>query len=65
MLILNSVVLRLRLFMYSFEPHSEYGLDNKMWTKDSTQYKITHYLEEKAAKFATVIASGTRFMQER
>lgn len=60
-----SVVLRLRLFMYSFEPHSEYGLDNKMWTKESKQYKITHYLEQKAAKFATVIASGTKFMKER
>ncbi|MCK5536631.1 MAG: hypothetical protein KAI79_07375 [Bacteroidales bacterium] len=60
-----SVVLRLRLFMYSFEPHSEYGLDNEMWTKESKQYKITHYLEEKAAKSATVIASGTKFMQER
>lgn len=60
-----SVVLRLRLFMYSFEPHSEYGVDNNMWTKESKQYKITHYLEEKAAKFATVIASGTKFMQER
>jgi len=62
---LYSIPLQLRLFMYSFEPHSEYGLDNGMWSKESKQYKITHYLEEKAAKSATVIASGTKFMEER
>lgn len=60
-----SVPLRLRLFLYQFEPHSEYAIDNKMWAPDSKQYKISHYLEEKAAKFAKVIASGTVFMQER
>lgn len=58
-------VLGLRLFMYSFEPHSEYGLDNGFWTKESKQYKITNFLERKSAEFATVIASGTKFMQER
>lgn len=60
-----SVPLRLRLFLYQFEPHSEYAIDNKMWAPESKQYKISHYLEEKAAKFAKVIASGTVFMQER
>jgi len=60
-----SVPLRLRLFLYQFEPHSEYAIDNKMWAPDSKQYRISHYLEEKAAKFAKVIASGTVFMQER
>ncbi|WP_345987991.1 hypothetical protein WCX18_11500 [Sulfurimonas sp. HSL1-2] len=60
-----SVPLRMRLFMYSFEPHSEYGLDSGWWTKESRQYKITHFLEEKAAKSAAVIGSGTVFMQER
>ncbi|MBF6650301.1 hypothetical protein [Methylobacter sp. BlB1] len=60
-----STVLRLDLFMYSFEPHSEYGVDNNMWSKYSLQYKITHFLEEKAAKSAKVIASGTVFMQQR
>jgi hypothetical protein len=60
-----SIPLRLRLFMYSFEPHSEYGLDSHWWTEKSMQYKITHFLEEKAARSAAVIASGTVFMQER
>ena len=60
-----SKILRLKLFMYSFEPHSEYGVDNGMWTQSSRQYKITSYLEKKSAHFATVVASGTRFMEYR
>ncbi|MDP1615544.1 MAG: hypothetical protein Q8L68_07080 [Methylococcales bacterium] len=60
-----SMPLGLRLFLYQFEPHSEYALDNNMWAKESFQYKISHFLEENAAKFAKVIASGTVFMQQR
>jgi len=60
-----AVLLRLKLFLYQFEPHSEYALDNGMWAKESKQYKISHYLEKKSALFATTIASGTIFMQER
>jgi len=58
-------LLRMKLFMYQFEPHSEYAIDNSMWARGSLQYKIAHFLERRAAGFATVIASGTRFMQER
>jgi hypothetical protein len=57
--------LKMKLFLYQFEPHSEYAIDNGMWSKKSKQYKISHYLEKKAALFATTIASGTVFMQER
>jgi hypothetical protein len=57
--------LGMKLFLYQYEPHSEYALDNKMWAPESKQYKISHYLEEKAALYATVVASGTVFMQER
>jgi len=57
--------LRMKLFLYQFEPHSEYAIDNGMWSKESLQYKISHYLERKAAQYATTIASGTVFMQER
>ena len=60
-----SIPLRLKLFLYQFEPHSEYAIDNKMWAVNSKQYKISHYLERKAALSAKVIASGTVFMQER
>ncbi|MCF6192744.1 MAG: hypothetical protein L3J46_00215, partial [Kangiellaceae bacterium] len=57
--------LRLKLFLYQFEPHSEYAIDNGMWSENGLQYKISHFLEKKAALYATVIASGTVFMQER
>jgi hypothetical protein len=57
--------LGMRLFLYQFEPHSEYAIDNGMWSEDSLVYKASHYLERKAAFFATSIASGTRFMQQR
>ncbi|MFY0689693.1 MAG: hypothetical protein JXQ90_21160 [Cyclobacteriaceae bacterium] len=62
---LYSLILRLKFFLYQFEPHSEYALDNGMWPEGGFQYKISHYLERKAAFSATVIASGTRFMEER
>lgn len=62
---LSAWLLRMKLFMYQFEPHSEYAIDNNMWGKDSLQYRIAHYLERKSAEYASVIASGTRFMQAR
>lgn len=62
---LCSIFLRTKLFLYQYEPHSEYAIDNKMWPANSKQYKISHYLERKSAHFAKVIASGTRFMEER
>ena len=58
-------LLGMRLFLYQFEPHSEYAIDNGMWSAGSAVYKVSHYLERKAAQFATSIASGTRFMQRR
>jgi len=57
--------LRMKLFLYQFEPHSEYAIDNGMWSVESKQYKISHFLEKRAALFATTIASGTVFMEER
>lgn len=58
-------LLSLRLFLYQFEPHSEYAVDNGMWPPDSLQTRISRVLERRAALFATVVASGTRFMRER
>ena len=57
--------LGMRLFLYQFEPHSEYAIDNGMWPKGSLQHRIAAHLERKAACYATVIASGTSYMQER
>jgi hypothetical protein len=57
--------LGMRTFLYQYEPHSEYAIDNGMWGKGSLQYKLSHFLERRSAEYASVIASGTRFMQER
>lgn len=62
---LYSLVLRIKFFLYQYEPHSEYAIDNKMWSASGFQYKISHFLEKKSAMSASVIASGTRFMKER
>lgn len=61
-LYLYYVVLRFDFFLYQFEPHSEYAIDNNMWKEGSVQYRVAHYLERKAAESAKVIASGTHFM---
>jgi hypothetical protein len=57
--------LQMRLFLYQFEPHSEYAVDNGMWPANSLQTRIARLLERLAARYATVIASGTRAMEER
>ncbi len=62
---LYAAPLRMRLFLYQFEPHSEYAVDNGMWPEKSLQTRISRVLEKRAARFASVVASGTRFMQER
>lgn len=62
---LYSLLFGLKLYLYQYEPHSEYGLDSGMWSEDSFKFKIQHWLERKSANFATVISSGTRHMMER
>jgi len=57
--------LRMRLFLYQFEPHSEYAIDNGMWPEGSLQHRLAAALERRAARYASVIASGTDYMQER
>lgn len=64
-LYLYYLVLRFKYFLYQFEPHSEYAVDNRMWSKNSIHYKIAHYLERRSALRAKAIASGTRFMAHR
>lgn len=62
---LCAALLRMRLFLYQYEPHSEVSRDAGAWSEDSIQYRLTRYFEKKSAQFAVVIASGTRFMAER
>lgn len=57
--------LGMRLFLYQFEPHSEYAIDNGMWPEGSLQHRLAAALERKSARYASVIASGTQYMHER
>jgi len=58
-------VLGLKLFLYQFEPHSEYAIDTGLWNKDDLVVIVTKKLERLSAEFATCISSGTVFMKER
>lgn len=60
-----AALLRMRLFLYQYEPHSEVSRDAGAWAESSRQYKITRFFERRSANYAAVIASGTRFMRER
>ena len=57
--------LKLRLFLYQYEPHSEVSRDAGAWQESSRQFRLARYFERKSAEYADVIASGTRFMGER
>jgi glycosyltransferase involved in cell wall biosynthesis len=62
---LYSLVCRFRLYLYQYEPHSEYGLDSGAWSADSKQFRLQQLLEKRSAKYARVISSGTRHMEQR
>lgn len=62
---LFSLCLNFKTFLYCYEPHSEYAADNNIWPRSSRHYKVTNFLEKRAAHHARVIASGTQFMGDR
>lgn len=57
--------LRMRLFLYQYEPHSDVSVASGAWEEKSVQYRLARLFERRSAYFAHVIASGTRFMGER
>jgi hypothetical protein len=57
--------LRMRLFLYQYEPHSEVSRDAGAWSETSPQHRLARHFERTSAEYAHVIASGTRFMGER
>ena len=60
-----SIILRYKYYLYQYEPHSEYSIDNNIWSKKSAQFKVLNWLEKKSAKNAAVISSGTDSMRDR
>ena len=62
---LYAMLLHMRLFLYQFEPHSEFSRDSGAWSSTSIQFRLSQFLERRSAYYATVITSGTKFMEDR
>ena len=60
-----ALVLRMRLLIYSYEPHSDVSVASGVWSNGSPQARLTRFFEKRSAEFAHVIVSGTRFMRDR
>jgi hypothetical protein len=52
-------------FAYQHEPHSEFMLDFGIWKGNSPSYRLLKYFENKTAKSAEIISTGTDFMVDR
>ncbi|PIB36611.1 hypothetical protein BFP72_14980 [Reichenbachiella sp. 5M10] len=63
--ILFSPLLRMKLVIYSYEPHSDFMVEMGHWKTSSIKYKILHKLEQWAGKYADHILTGTRHMVEK
>ncbi|MBU2885821.1 hypothetical protein KO507_08615 [Gilvimarinus agarilyticus] len=63
--ILFSPILRMKLVIYSYEPHSDFMVEMGHWKGSSMKYKILHQLEQWAGKYAHHILTGTRHMVEK
>lgn len=52
-------------YLYQYEPHSEYALDNKIWKEESLQFKLLNFFERRSVKACKVVSSGTNHMKKR
>ncbi len=57
---LFSIILRLKLVIFSYEPHSEFMKDLGYWKTKSPNYRILSYLEKKAGQRAHAVLTGTK-----
>lgn len=62
---LAAVLLRMRLYLYQYEPHSEFAMESGIWKSSSVGFKVLKFLEKKSAFYATVISTGTGYMLSR
>lgn len=58
-------VLRLRYYVYQYEPHSEFMLDCNVWAPTSFAYRSLHALEVLSTRHADILSTGTRHMMTR
>jgi hypothetical protein len=62
---LYSRILKINFYLYQYEPHSEYAVDNNIWGADSAQFKLLNKYEKSSVKNCKVVSSGTIYMQNR
>lgn len=57
-----SRILRTKLYVYSYEPHSEFMADLGIWSRKSLKYKLLNWLEWRMGMEADVLMTGTKWM---
>lgn len=60
--LLISKLLRTKLMVYSYEPHSEFLAEFGIWSRKGWRYRILNWLEERVKREADFILTGTRHM---
>ncbi|MEQ8648608.1 MAG: hypothetical protein RIC06_15570 [Cyclobacteriaceae bacterium] len=60
--IIMAKLLGMKLYVYSYEPHSEFMADFGYWNKSGLKYKLLNWLEWKVGIHADVVITGTKFM---
>ena len=58
-------LLRMKMIIYSYEPHSEFMVELDLWSRRSLKFKILNYLEALAGHHADFIMTGTQYMVDR
>jgi hypothetical protein len=58
-------ILRMRHYLYQYEPHSEFLKDMGILSKKSTSFRLLNWLEWMSGLNTEVIATGTTHMMER
>ena len=57
-----SRLIRTPMLVYSFEPHSAFMAEFGTWKRSGWQYRLLRFFEDRVAKKAEYILTGTRFM---
>ncbi|HEX5171554.1 MAG TPA: hypothetical protein VFW11_20390 [Cyclobacteriaceae bacterium] len=61
---LLSKIIRSKIIVFSYEPHSQFLLELNIWKRTSLQYRILNYFERLLGRNADYIFTGTKFMVE-
>lgn len=58
-------VFKMKMIVYSYEPHCDFLAELGYWSKSGLKFKILNRLEQLAGKSADYIMTGTKYMVER